>query len=181
MNDKSGSARERREQIYNFIIQYKRANGGRSPTYAEIMIGVGAASKSIVHYDVAHLAETGRVTLNEVGGRAIGIPGELWLAPGDAMVFETKHVQLLEKRVDAQESLIAALQSLLSDLGVETELIRWNGATCGVNVLSIDVVSTGGVLYRALPDPVVNTGSVKLPEGTDELLAEGPLEAVKEG
>lgn len=93
MNDKSGSARERREQIYNFIIQYKRATGGRSPTYAEIMNGVGATSKSIVHYDVARLAEAGKVTLNDVGGgrRAIGIPGELWLAPGDVSKIENDH------------------------------------------------------------------------------------------
>lgn len=71
------------EAVYAFIVGYKRAHGGRSPSVREIGAGVGAPSTSLVHHRLRELADAGRIVLP--AGRLkrhIALPGEQWTPPG---------------------------------------------------------------------------------------------------
>jgi SOS-response transcriptional repressor LexA len=74
-------------RVYRFIIRYKQANGGASPSIQEICQGVGIASKSTVKYHLDRLAASGRIkTADDGRARHITIPGEVWYLPEAAAV-----------------------------------------------------------------------------------------------
>jgi SOS-response transcriptional repressor LexA len=60
-----------RERILAYIIEYKAAHDGVSPTYDEIMQGVGVNSKSVISHHIGILVETGYLR------RVIGSPRSL--------------------------------------------------------------------------------------------------------
>jgi SOS-response transcriptional repressor LexA len=80
MNTNKYHTHQRTEQVYRFIVRYKRESGGVSPSMSEIARGTGIASNSTVNYHLCKLEESGRI-VRDVGGRArhISIPGERWI------------------------------------------------------------------------------------------------------
>lgn len=75
---------ERREALYEFLVEYKTANGGATPT-ARAMARALDTVPSVIHFHLRSLAADGRVRLVRGDGRAmrhIAIPGESWVLPG---------------------------------------------------------------------------------------------------
>lgn len=52
----------RQRAVLNYIIRFKRDNGGDSPTVREIMRGVGIPSTSSVQYSLDALDRAGLIT-----------------------------------------------------------------------------------------------------------------------
>lgn len=65
------------QDIYDFIIQYKAANDGNSPTLESIATHCGIG-KTTAFYHVKELAKAGLITRNR---GAIQVIGGRWLAP----------------------------------------------------------------------------------------------------
>lgn len=61
-----------RAAVLHFIVDYKRAHDGNSPTLREIMAGCGITSKSVASYAVQALAKSGLVRL-PAGCRGRGV------------------------------------------------------------------------------------------------------------
>ena len=73
---------ERQRAMLAYIIAYKAATQGESPTMREIGRALGGLSTSNVKYNLARLAKLGCVELARDGrARAIRIPGAKWVAP----------------------------------------------------------------------------------------------------
>ena len=72
--------RERRDALYEFIVDYKAARGGASPTVREMARALETVP-SVIHFHLGVMAEDGRVRLVRGDGRRmrhIAIPGEMW-------------------------------------------------------------------------------------------------------
>lgn len=72
-------------ELLKFIVRYKRACDGNSPTYRDIMRGCRLASSSMVHRYLRKLAHQGHIRL--VGNRrsrSIVVVGGTWVAPAEA-------------------------------------------------------------------------------------------------
>ena len=65
------------QAILSYIITYKCQHDGLSPTYRQIMRGVGISSTSVVAYHIRHLEVMGRLRLGP-GGRGLMVPGGQW-------------------------------------------------------------------------------------------------------
>lgn len=71
---------ERRDALYEFIVDYKAARGGASPTVREMARALETVP-SVIHFHLGVLADDGRVRLVRGDGlrmRHIAIPGEMW-------------------------------------------------------------------------------------------------------
>ena len=66
-----------REDVLAYIIQYKTANDGNSPTIREIMSGCGICSTSIVSYILRDLQDEGKLRIID-GSRGIMVTGGHW-------------------------------------------------------------------------------------------------------
>lgn len=66
---------ETREQIYKYLIDYKQAHSGVSPTVQEIA-NACYVSTSTVKYHLLILERDGRILV--LGRRAIAVPGSSW-------------------------------------------------------------------------------------------------------
>jgi hypothetical protein len=76
------SARQR--AIFDFIIRFKRENGGDSPTIREIMCEVGIPSTSVVGYNLNVLEARGLISRQSYGSsRRIAVVGGRWEYDGD--------------------------------------------------------------------------------------------------
>ncbi len=75
---------EIRAEMLKFIIQYKKAHDGNSPTYMEIMRATGITSTSVVAYHLDQLEAAGVIERpQQVGNsRVIEIVGGQWTPPG---------------------------------------------------------------------------------------------------
>lgn len=71
-----------REAILAFIIQFKRANDGASPTLREICEACNIASISTAHYHLQALSDAGRIQIDYATNRNIRIPGGEWVYRG---------------------------------------------------------------------------------------------------
>lgn len=60
-----------RDRILHFVIEYKTAHDGVSPTFDEIAEAVGVNSKSVISHHISILVETGYLR------RVIGSPRSL--------------------------------------------------------------------------------------------------------
>ncbi len=69
---------ETREQIFRYVIDYKHAHNGVSPTIKEIAEAC-FMSASTVKYHLLVLERDGRILI--LGRRAIEIPGSSWERP----------------------------------------------------------------------------------------------------
>lgn len=67
------------DDVFAYLVAYKRENDGRSPTVREIADGLGIPSTSIVAYHLKQLAADGRILINPAIARGISIPGGRWV------------------------------------------------------------------------------------------------------
>lgn len=70
-------------RVVDFIVAFKKANDGNSPTFREIQAGCGISSLSHTQYILQHLDDEGRICLvgKKHSNRMIKIPGGRWM-PG---------------------------------------------------------------------------------------------------
>ena len=66
-----------RQAILDYIVWYKTANDGNSPTIREIMSGCGIGSTSIVSYILRDLQDEGKLRVIN-GSRGIMVTGGHW-------------------------------------------------------------------------------------------------------
>jgi SOS-response transcriptional repressor LexA len=66
-----------REDVLTYIIAYKTANDGNSPTIREIMSGCHVSSSSMVSYILRDLQDAGKLRI-EQGSRGIMVTGGVW-------------------------------------------------------------------------------------------------------
>lgn len=67
-----------REQVFQFIVNYKRVHDGLSPVVREIAVGC-VLSESSVKYHLLRLENEGRIKLK--GRRGIEVTGGAWDMP----------------------------------------------------------------------------------------------------
>lgn len=71
------------DRVYAFIVDYKKANDGNSPSYRDIQEVVGV-TLSTVKYILEKLADEGRIIILGKGkSRMIAIPGAEWKSPAE--------------------------------------------------------------------------------------------------
>ena len=74
---------EKSEAIYRYIVAYKAANDGLSPSVREMMRALGIVSTSIVNYHINRLESAGRITRHGSRGKwGIKIPNGEWRMKG---------------------------------------------------------------------------------------------------
>ena len=66
-----------REDVLAYIVNYKTANDGNSPTIREIMSGCHISSSSMVSYILRDLQDAGKLRI-EQGSRGIMVVGGVW-------------------------------------------------------------------------------------------------------
>ena len=66
-----------RADVLTYIIAYKTANDGNSPTIREIMSGCHISSSSMVSYILRDLQDAGKIRIIE-GSRGIIVIGGVW-------------------------------------------------------------------------------------------------------
>jgi SOS-response transcriptional repressor LexA len=68
--------------VLAFVVKFKAAHCGDSPSLEEIAAGVGVASRSTVLVHLAALERHGLITRPAArDARRIGIPGAVWTPP----------------------------------------------------------------------------------------------------
>ena len=66
-----------RQDVMDYVVKYKTANDGNSPTIREIMSGCGIGSTSIVSYILRDLQDEGKLRVVD-GSRGIMVTGGHW-------------------------------------------------------------------------------------------------------
>ena len=67
--------------LYRYIVDYKRAHDGNSPTLREIVDAGLASSTSVADYRLAALEEAGLIRRPCSGARTIEVVGATWSPP----------------------------------------------------------------------------------------------------
>jgi len=74
--------RMRDERVYRYIVLYKQANDGNSPSRREIMRACGISSTSMVWASLLRLFDKGLIDFSNHGqSRNILVTGGRWVAP----------------------------------------------------------------------------------------------------
>ena len=73
----------RYDQIYNFIVRFKIAHNGNSPTIRQIGDEIGVVSTSQVSHYLNQMVRLGKIE-RDGKFRMISIPGGQWFAPTPA-------------------------------------------------------------------------------------------------
>jgi len=68
-----------RKKIFEFIVNYKCAHDGQSPTVREIADGLNIPSTSVVHFHLRKLEELGTIEITAGQSRGIRVPGGRWV------------------------------------------------------------------------------------------------------
>lgn len=71
----------RTDDMFDWMVDYKKANNGNSPSRREIQRGMDLSSVSIVTYHLKMLQNDGRISIMDGGG--IIIPGGRWSFNGE--------------------------------------------------------------------------------------------------
>ena len=66
------------DAIFDFIVAYKEANDGNSPTIRTLQDRFEISSTSVVAYILKKLEKAGRITLNNNTGQLINVVGGRW-------------------------------------------------------------------------------------------------------
>jgi SOS-response transcriptional repressor LexA len=71
---------DKREKLFEFILEYKTAHDGNSPTYREMMAATGLTTTSMVAWHLEKLEAEGRIERpQQVGNsRVIEVVGGEW-------------------------------------------------------------------------------------------------------
>lgn len=67
--------------IYAYILTYKAAHDGNSPSIRDMMDGLGISSTSVVAHHLRYLSDAGRIHMPYGTTRNIQVPGGRWVAP----------------------------------------------------------------------------------------------------
>ncbi len=70
-----------RGRIMKFIIAYKIANDGNSPTSRQIADATGCASTSVVHFHLRALEHQNKIKVIRHSSRQIEVIGGRWIPP----------------------------------------------------------------------------------------------------
>lgn len=71
-------ARDRIDEVFDFIVKYKQEHDGNSPFFSEIMEGCGFVTKSHVAHYLKRLVADGKIARVH---RRIHVTGGAWLPP----------------------------------------------------------------------------------------------------
>lgn len=85
--------RATRERVMDFILEYKRAHDGISPTVREIGEACEISSTSVVNYHLLVLERAGSIVREYAGQRGIRVTGGIWMLEKD-----------LEARLEAERN-----------------------------------------------------------------------------
>lgn len=66
-----------RQAVFDFIVSYKRANDGNSPSLREIMAACGITSTSLMQFILDNLVDDGLIRIGP-GPRNIAVIGGCW-------------------------------------------------------------------------------------------------------
>ena len=66
------------DAIFDYIVAYKRANDGNSPTIRTLQDRFEVSSTSVVAYILKKLEKNGKITLNNNTGQLINVVGGRW-------------------------------------------------------------------------------------------------------
>lgn len=69
---------KRCERLLEFIIAYKRAHDGNSPTIREMCFAVESKTTSVVNYYLVQLERQGRIVMSKGASRSICVVGGHW-------------------------------------------------------------------------------------------------------
>jgi SOS-response transcriptional repressor LexA len=70
-----------RKQVFDFIVNFKAAHDGNSPSFCDIKQACGLRSKNSVSYHMVKLVKAG--TIEYDGQRMIAVTGGRWKEPAD--------------------------------------------------------------------------------------------------
>lgn len=117
---------ERQRTILAFIVAYKEATQGHSPTIREIGRATDISSTSIVNYNLNQLEARGYIerTGNCVA-RDIRIPGARWIAPGEPDVADAPPVVAQQQPVAPFAMRdYATVDEVADELDIHPESVR---------------------------------------------------------
>jgi len=116
----------RQRQMLAYIIDYKRATQGHSPTIREMMAALGISSTAAAHYSLRDLATRGCIEL--AGGRGktldIRIPGARWVGPDEAATATTTTVAAPAPSVRLALADVVGVDEVADALGIHPESVR---------------------------------------------------------
>jgi len=116
----------RQRSMLAYIIDYKRATQGHSPTIREMMAALGITSTSAAHYSLRDLATRGCIEL--AGGRGktldIRIPGARWVGPDEAATATTTTVAAPAPSVRLALADVVGVDEVADALGIHPESVR---------------------------------------------------------
>ncbi len=78
--------------IFEFIVKYKQAHDGNSPTIREIQDACGISTTSLVHYHLGELEQAGWIEVDRFQSRSIQVEGGRW-SPGKMVVERLERVR----------------------------------------------------------------------------------------
>jgi SOS-response transcriptional repressor LexA len=81
-NEGSNNPASTRDRIFDFLVRYKRAHDGNSPSLREIADACHIVLSG-VHYHLTHLEKEGRIRIEGQRSRTIEIVGAAWQPPDD--------------------------------------------------------------------------------------------------
>ena len=116
----------RQRSMLAYIIDYKRATQGHSPTIREMMAALGISSTAAAHYSLRDLATRGCIEL--AGGRGktldIRIPGARWVGPDEAATATTTTVAAPAPSVRLALADVVGVDEVADALGIHPESVR---------------------------------------------------------
>lgn len=82
------------DAVFDYIVEYKTAHDGLSPTLREIMDNCSISSTSVVSYILTQLEQEGKIVRFGQKDRAIMIPGGRWVRPRVATYIPMEEEQV---------------------------------------------------------------------------------------
>jgi len=114
----------RQRSMLAYIIDYKRATQGHSPTIREMMAALGITSTSALRYSLNKLTERGCIELASGRGEAldIRIPGARWVGPDEAATMTTVAAPVPAGRLALAD--VVGVDEVADALGIHPESVR---------------------------------------------------------
>jgi DNA-binding transcriptional ArsR family regulator len=109
-----------RDQLFDFIVAYKRLYDGNSPSLREMSAALEGLSISVVNYHLKGLERAGRIVLGGFGrSRSIGVVGGQWRFEPETLEPQYRSLEIAPGVIahlgpDASQRTIDALRELAS-------------------------------------------------------------------
>jgi SOS-response transcriptional repressor LexA len=65
--------------VFDYLVNYKKDNGGNTPSIREIVKNTKAQSTSVIAYSLEKLEDYGSIKQNESGKKGVSVIGEQWV------------------------------------------------------------------------------------------------------